>query len=87
VLLIFHISSLVFVVFSVLAAVCSRSAWREGYVVDGGVLDDLMVGEAHDASGLVSLRGAALDCHPRERGVLPVVFGTARLRGHLVGVF
>jgi hypothetical protein len=33
------------------------------------------------------LRGAALDCHPRERGVLPVVFGTARLRGHLVGVF
>jgi len=75
------------VVFSVLPAVCSRSAWGEAYVVDGGVLDDLMIGEAHDASGLVSLRGAALDCHPRERGVLPVVFGTAGLRGHLVGVF
>ena len=76
-----------FGVISELPAVCSRSAWGEAYVVDGGVLDDLMVGEAHDASGLVSLRGAALDCHPSQRGVLSVVFGTAGLRGHLVGVF
>jgi hypothetical protein len=55
-------------------------------VVGGGVFDDLMVGQSHDTARLVPLRGATLDGHTGEGGVLAVVLGVARLGGHLVGV-
>lgn len=73
-------------VLPVAACPCNRSGSDGWYVVGGGVFDDLVVGQTHDASRLVPLRGAALDFHSREGGVLAVVFGVARLGEHLVGV-
>lgn len=71
-----------------LAAVCpcSRSGCGWRYVVGRGVLDDLVVGQSHDAARLVPLGSTALDGHAGQRGVLSIVLRTARLRGHLVRV-
>lgn len=55
-------------------------------MVGGGVFDDLMVRQSHDATGFVPLGSTALDSHTCQRSVLPVVLGVASLGWHLMRV-